>query len=370
MAAVPRAARRLFDRATRRLALVGRLAETWARRPPSPTRLVLDVTRRCNLRCTMCRSWRAPAPSELDAREIAALLGALPRLVWLDVTGGEPFVRSDIGDVLAAAIDSPPSLRFFHFQTNGWLTDRIVAHTERARARRDAIDFVVTVSLDGPPAVHDAIRGKRGAFARAIETAVALRSIAGVDVHVGTTVMQENAQHLDELGELLARRGFPAVRWHLNWLQTSAHFFDNADLRGRAAAAPERALAHARRRGAPRSLIEAMELAYLVNLAFVLRGEPSGVPCQALRSTLFVSPEGDVYPCHVWDRPLGNLREHDIAELWRSEQVRRARAEVERLDCGGCFSACEAYPALAGAPLHAAAATARRIAAIVLGGAG
>src|SRR5262245_38724454 len=106
----------------------------------------------------MCRTWRAPAPTELDAGEIAALLGALPRLVWLDVTGGEPFVRADIGDVLAAAVDVTPALGFLHFQTNGWATDRIVDHTARLRARRRGIDLVVTVSIDGPPAVHDRIR--------------------------------------------------------------------------------------------------------------------------------------------------------------------------------------------------------------------
>ena len=103
------------------------------------------------------------------------------------------------------------------------------------------------------------------------------------------------------------------------------------------------------------------ELGFLVNLERYLGGEPTGVPCQALRSTCFVSPEGQLYPCHVWDRPLGDLRERPLAELWRSPEVLAARSEVERLDCGGCFTPCEAYPALAGAPVAASVQTLRRL---------
>src|SRR5690606_23237770 len=103
-----------------------------------------------------------------------------------------------------------------------------------------------------------------------------------------------------------------------------------------------------------------------VNLDAHRRGEPAGVPCQALRSTAFVSPEGDVYPCHVYDRPLGNLRELGFSAIWNAAATRTARRDIEALACGGCFTACEAYPALAGAPLRTAALTARRVAKMVV----
>ncbi|MCA9685834.1 MAG: DUF1552 domain-containing protein, partial [Myxococcales bacterium] len=113
---------------------------------------------------------------------------------------------------------------------------------------------------------------------------------------------------------------------------------------------PDLAREHLERRGPPRSMVDAMELAFLINLEFYQRGEPSGIACESLRSTAFVSPEGELYPCHVWDRPLGSLRQHSFAALWHGQRTRSARAEVERLACGGCFTPCEAYPALAGAP--------------------
>jgi radical SAM protein with 4Fe4S-binding SPASM domain len=355
----------LFDRTTRRLALVGRLAETWVHRPPSPNRVVLDVTRRCNLRCRMCHTWRAPSDGELTLAEIERLLSSLPRLVWLDVTGGEPFVRRDAEELLGAAIERPKALQVLHFQTNGWATERIVRAAEAVRARRSGVELIVTVSIDGPPQVHDAMRGRAGSFERALATLRGLWALPGVETHVGTTITGDNADTVDELGERLleAVPGFDARRWHWNWAQISRHFYGNEHLRTQPRVPPEGLLQRLRRRrGVPRGLVELMEQLYLLHLEFVQRGEPSGIPCQALRSTVFVSPEGVLYPCHLYDRPLGSLREHDLATLWGSAAVAEARRDIEALACGGCFSACEAYPALAGAPVATVRQTVRRAA--------
>jgi radical SAM protein with 4Fe4S-binding SPASM domain len=227
---------------------------------------------------------------------------------------------------------------------------------------------VVTVSIDGPPAVHDHIRGRVGAFERALATLRALWALPGVEVHVGTTITNDNAGAVDELGERLmaAVPGFHARRWHWNWAQVSRHFYGNEHLRAEPRVPPGELLRTLRqRRGLPTGLVELMEQLYLLHLEFVQRGEPSGIPCQALRSTVFVSPEGVLYPCHLYDRPLGSLREHDLATLWDSSEVAQARRDIEALACGGCFSACEAYPALAGAPVATGRQTVRRAATLL-----
>lgn len=349
---------------------MARLAETWFRRPPGPTRVVLDVTRRCNLRCAMCRTWEAtPDRSALRLPELEALFDALPRLCWLDLTGGEPFVRRDFEAIATAALERLPALHVLHFQTNGWHTARIAQACRDLAAHRPEVDLVVTVSIDGPQEIHDAIRGREGSHRRAVAT---LRELvaAGIDVHAGTTVTARNATCFESVGAALARAvpGFSPRRWHWNFGQTSEHFFGNGAVAG---VDPEPAMPrtqqqgaltrHLRRRGVPRDLTEVMESLYLVHSHAVRGGSGSGIPCQALRSTLFISPEGDVYPCHLWDRRLGNLRETSIDALWRSAQVRSARRDVEKLACGGCFSACEAYPALAGAPLTTLRRTVQRL---------
>lgn len=341
--------------------MIARLAETWVHRPSTPTRVVFDVTRRCNLRCSMCRTWEHPGTGALTAGEIEGVLAQMTRLTWLDVTGGEPFVRPDIERVLRAAACIPRGLTVLHYQTNGWMSDRIEAVTRKVRAARDDVELIVTVSLDGPPDVHDAVRGREGSAERALETLARLEALVGVEVHVGTTVSTQTVHALPDTEALLRERGFDLRRWHWNWLQTSAHFFGNENVEPEAVPAGDLLRRHLARRGLPRTLVELMESIYLINLEAVTDGDPSGVPCQALRSAAFISPEGELYPCHLYDRPLGSLRRHSLAQLWRGDDVARARRDIEALACGGCFSACEAYPALAGSPLRTATVTAKRL---------
>ncbi len=343
--------------------LIARLTETWFHRPSTPTRVVMDLTRRCNLRCEMCHTWQVTPGHELTPAEVRAILTQMPKLCWLDVTGGEIFLRRDATELLDAVLDAAPALRMLHFPTNGWFTARTVEAVRRVRERRPELSLIVTVSLDGPRDVHDRIRGRAGSYDRALETLRALRAIDGVGVYVGTTVTPSNADHITALGDALreAIPGFTAAEWHWNWLQISSHFFDNADLAALPSVKSERlVVTHLQRRGAPRSLVELMELVFLVNLESYLKGEPTGVPCQSLRSACFISPEGDLYPCHVYDRPLGNLRTRPVRDLWNDPATLAARADIERLACGGCFTPCEAYPALAGAPVQAAVQTLRR----------
>ena len=325
----------------------------------------MSLTRRCNLRCEMCRVWEmTPSPEQLTAAEIGAIMGQLDRLTWLDLTGGEIFTRPDVEEIFTAVLDNAQALRILHFPTNGWFTDRTVALAQDITQSHPDRSLIITVSIDGPSAVHDRIRGRSGSYARALETWSALREIPGLDVYVGTTVTDSNLAHLgaleSELKEAVA--DFSADEWHWNWMQVSEHFFGNHNAGGPDRVASAGVVAeHLKRRGLPRDPTALMELGFLTNLEFYLAGEPTGIPCQSLRSTCFISEEGDVYPCHVWDRPLGNLREQDIRTLWSSERVRSARDEVKRLDCGGCFTPCEAYPALAGSPVKTSTRTAWRL---------
>ncbi|HEY0302985.1 MAG TPA: radical SAM protein, partial [Rhizomicrobium sp.] len=217
--------------ALQRPGFIARLAETWVHRPAAPTRVVMDVTRRCNLRCTMCNTWKIEAAHEMSVEEVGRILGQMPRLNCLDLTGGELFLRTDAQALLEAAC-AVPSLGVLHFPTNGWFTARIVAAARRIRALRPDVELLITVSIDGPPALHDRIRGREGCFERAIDTFLQLRAIDGLRVYLGTTITADNAEQIDALETTLRQRidGFQADEWHWNWMQISQHFFQNGHL--------------------------------------------------------------------------------------------------------------------------------------------
>jgi Fe-coproporphyrin III synthase len=337
----------------------------WVQRPATPRRAVVALTRRCNCRCAQCSSWDMPPGDELTPAELGRLFAAMPRLAWLDLTGGEPCMRSDLLDCLEAVLANTPALAVLHFPTNGWFPERAAAAARLVRRMRPEVELIITVSIDGPPALHDTMRGREGSWDKAVETWRLLRAMPGVDVFVGTTVGPANRDALDDLGVALRRElpGFEDRHWHWNLYQVSALFFGNAPLPGADRAADLRLVArHLRRRWPPRSPVDLMELGFLINLRVWLAGEPLGMACQALHSACFVAADGTLYPCHVWDRPIADLRARGfaLAALWAEAPTRAARRGAVNLDCGGCFTPCEAYPTLVGSPGRAALLTLRR----------
>ena len=310
-------------RAIRHGELVARLAESWFHRLPTPNRAVIDVTRRCNQRCNMCNTWQTAPEHELSVAELTRVLRSMGRLTWLDITGGEVFLRRDARELLKAALTVPSGLRILHFPTNGWFTDRIVDTVRDLVSLRPDVTLIVTVSIDGPAHVHDEIRGRKGSFERALATYEQLTEIEGVDVYIGTTVTPDSLPHLDELERRLTAR-VPTFRrraWHWNLLQVSGHFFANEHLGAAMPPVGEWLVAHIMGRGLPRTPVALMEMMFLVNLYFHRIGEPVGMHCQALRSSCFISPEGELFPCHIYDRPLGNVRTSGFDAVWNSDDA-------------------------------------------------
>jgi Fe-coproporphyrin III synthase len=318
-----------------------------------PFKLILALTERCDCRCEACFIWRKPKGVELTPAEIGAALAQAPFVRWLNLTGGEPFLREDLVEVVEAAARALPRLALLDFPTTGQRTDRILEGVERI-ARLGLPRVFVTVSLEGPPALHDRLRGRPGAFERACATWAGLRAMPGVRAYLGYTLHAENADHVDAALAAVAARvpGTSLDDLHLNVLTRSGHYYDN--LGGslvpppRMPAAVDEALRRRSASAAPQDLIEA---AYLRLVPEHLRTGRSPVPCRSGSASVFVAANGDVYPCTVYGRRLGNLRERPLAEILGGAEAADARAVIARDACPGCWSPCEAHPTLlAGAP--------------------
>ncbi len=340
-------------------------AAGWMGRPSSPTRMVLALTNACNQRCACCRIWNKEPVQELTRAEIDRFCQSLPLLTWLDVTGGEIFVRPDATDLLLAIAKGLPSLAVLHFPTNGWFTGQVVNACMLIREVRPDVELIVTVTIDGPRTVHDGLRGRPGAFDRATDTLRMLRSIPGVKVVAGTTLGRHNAGVLGDIFPAIAAvvPGFSPGEWHWNLVQESAHYFQNVGAVHLPANVGDLIRDHRRNRGIPRNPMDLMEWAFLVILDGYVAGREIPFPCAALHSSCYVAPDGTVYPCHIWDRPIGNLRDFDmdIGPLWNSDGAISTRQGAVAKSCGGCFTPCEAYPSITGSPLTAALTLAKEL---------
>ena len=345
---------RSVEKVARYVHLGGALLRSTATRPSSPLKLNLCLTYWCQYRCKTCNIWQRKPTDELTTDEIIGFVRENPDISWVDLTGGEIFLRPDIDEILDTVVTGWRRLALLHFPTNGFLTDRIVKSVERIAGRGPA-QTIVTVSLDGDEQTNDAIRGIKGGFRRQVETFNALRRIPGVVTVFGVTLSAYNVGRFTETFEACAREcpGLGIHDVHLNVAQVSGHYYGNAGtsgLRPDPAAVRHELAVYRSLRGRPKSLPQLLESRYLNHLEEFHRTGRTPMPCHALRASCFIDPWGVVYPCITYSTPLGGLRDHGmrLAPIWSAVDTRRMQREIWEGDCPQCWTACEAYQSILG----------------------
>jgi AdoMet-dependent heme synthase len=344
----------------RLLPLAVSIAKNHAGAVPKPSWCTYLVSYRCNARCGMCDSWRMKPGTELTLAQVGAVFAKIGRLDVVRLTGGEPFLREDLGPIAETVMEqSKPSV--LHITTNGSRPDAIVA-LARAFSRPRRLRFLV--SLDGLAAEHDQSRGEDATFATALESVrrlVEVRSERGIDVAVNHTVISE--QSVKDHAELRARIQAMGVD-----VQSVLAYADSSmyslKLRGKKAEhliVPQGYPLHPKLRGADVIGLVEDELAstskirsrttrigkryYLKGLLSRLKEERTPAPkprCVALRSHIRLLPDGRVPVCQFNTESAGNLLASSFDEVWGSAAAVDSRKWVDA--CPGCWAECEVMP--------------------------
>ncbi len=324
-----------------------------------PILVFWEATKACGLACRHCRAeaLREPAAGELDDAEARALLDATaafgsPRPV-LVATGGDVLERRGLDGLLdrAGELRIPAALAP---SVTPLLTDERIAAL-RARGVK-----IASISLDGAePATHESIRGIPGHHAATLEAIRALRR-HGIVVQVNTVVMRETVEELPDIFGLV--RSLDASVWELFFLvhvgrgrglgeltpeenEDVCHFLVDASHYGvvvRTVEAPffRRVVVQRADGGSPAGG------ALYARLSSRLRAElgPAGSRSQAQtkgtrdgRGIVFVGHDGAIQPSGFMPLTLGNVREDDLAEVYREHPLlRRIRRAEFSGRCGTC----------------------------------
>jgi MoaA/NifB/PqqE/SkfB family radical SAM enzyme len=149
---------------------------------------VVAVTYRCNARCTVCDIWKKE--SRADEEIAPSDYAWLPRsLRSVNVSGGEPFLRDDLVEIVSAIERACPRARVV-ISTNGLMPSRIEA------MMAEMTHIAVRVSIDGVGAKHDEIRGIEGAYDTALDTVRRLRGLGVRDLGLAATSSEKNPGEL------------------------------------------------------------------------------------------------------------------------------------------------------------------------------
>lgn len=177
--------------------------------------VVLHVHSRCNCRCAMCDIWKAQQKRELSAEDLERMLPSFETLGvrWVVLTGGEPLLHSDIGVVCKPLRQRGIKVTLL---TTGLLLNRY------AGTAADLFDEII-ISVDGPAAIHNQIRGIAGAFERIASGVGALRGkTSGMPLRARTTVQKANHRHLCETVRAVQELGLDSISFLAADLTSSA----------------------------------------------------------------------------------------------------------------------------------------------------
>lgn len=312
----------------------------------SPLFMSFVVTDRCNSLCKTCNIGAryvadpSVADGELSLEEYDRLFRTIGRLSWVTMSGGEPFMRRDFPEIVAAlARHTRPSV--VNVPTNATLVEATARGVSRILDALGDARLVVNLSVDGVGARHDEVRGFRNNFQRLEETARRLRALGDPRLVLGanTVISRFNVEDVDR-----------TVDWVLGELRPDSYVLEPAQIRPEyynedetldaerddVAAVLDRVIARlsTERRSGVARVVKAFRLRYYQEARRALRG-PRPHRCYSAFLTCTVMPHGDVWSNTQRADEMGNVRAHgyDFPALWRSAEARRARARVRRARC-------------------------------------
>ena len=320
----------------------------------SPYKVTFALTYRCNLRCKICKIWEKTAKEEMSVGEIEGIFKKLNNLSWLDLTGGEITLRQELLDIVRVILKHARKISVLHISTNGQLPEKAVLLVKEITKFK--LSPIVNISLDGPEEINDQLRGSQGAYRRSLETFKGIKKLKNNYCYLSCTLSGFNVNYIDKLLAGLRRdiSGFNLADLHFNLFHKSAHYYGNLNLDGPAALSPELVKDYFTLSKKGNLIKFFLEAEYIKGLSKYLNGDNFPLRCQSLNATCFIDPAGRVYPCGIYNVDVGDLKEYDfnLDKLWNSENSLRARENIEKRNCPGCWSPCEAYPAILGSIIN------------------
>jgi radical SAM protein with 4Fe4S-binding SPASM domain len=326
-----------------------------------PLHYILELTRRCNLRCQMCQyiDWLKSTPGaeqregELSTEEWHGVIDQIPGRSLITFTGGEVYVRQDFPELLEHACRS----RVHIISNTTMMTEERAQHAVSLAPKRlggRGLNFVGT-SIDAPQERHDTIRQMVGAYDKSVagvQALVRLRDGSGKRcplIHVTTVIQKANVDCLHEMPALMKAAGADVLN-----LVTETRTFDVPNLgevdpreiRPESIVPPRierQILSEALRRTeqeAARAGIE-LRLPRMPRKVLLDYYESSidlaDFECRTAWSALNVGYQGNVYPCFIMK--VGSVREEPLNALWNGERMRRFRRACRKglfPTCPGC----------------------------------
>ena len=334
-----------------------------------PYAVIIVPTYRCNLRCRMCNQYEGdfkkslaeitPGQDEMTLAQWKTVIDELAR--WkpsINIFGGEPLLYEKIIDLIAYIKSKNLNCSI---STNGVLLAR------HAEALLESKIESVNVSLDGPEAIHNFIRGGNQFYQKTIEGIRALQALKRAHlsaiprININCVITEWNYDHLPEVVAIAETLQIDALEFQ-HIIFTSAELCQaNRQFFERTFGCPPQALyefpviatdkiaipklaatiaqfqqeARQPTRSVPIRVIPNIKLADLPQYYQQLNYRFENHICVIPWVRTQINPNGDVTPCMGY--VIGNVKTQPLAEMWNTPRAKHFRAELKK---HGLFPGC------------------------------
>jgi MoaA/NifB/PqqE/SkfB family radical SAM enzyme len=314
-----------------------------------PRQLILTITDRCNHGCHMCYYHDSLNQGALvmSLEEYRLLSRSLGEIEHLYISGGEPFLRQDLPEILALFYENNGTRSVF-IPTNGSLPNAVLRSVRRMLDELPGLGLSLMLSLEGREEEHDRIHEMKGAFRSVLKTVEELNWLrierlrsgkASLGLTMNSVVSSENAREI-----------IPLMEYVLKNASVDAHFF--SPMRGSGAAATcvapaadvfralvAEAQPYFRHYAAKSGRSEAPQRERYDLWQRLLGGGGLPYQCQAGNYIGVIEPDGRVRLCELTP-VVGNLREAgwDFDKVWKSAEADDMRKRIVNCFCThACF---------------------------------
>jgi radical SAM protein with 4Fe4S-binding SPASM domain len=272
-----------------------------------PIEFVLELTRRCNLRC--CHCYNIKDNAELSFDQIKEITRQLRKAgcLFLVLTGGEVFTIKNFLDIAFFIRDAGFDIKIF---TNGTLIDK---KTSRVLDKIAPSEIGVTIQA-ACASVHDRITGVKGSFERSL-SAVRILKEEGLPVHIKCTLMKQNFKEYEKVIKLARSMD---IAYLIDPIISPKDNGSKDILAYRLSAAQLKEFYKSH-------FLETQDVK-----------EDNYLFCEAGRTFGCISAEGIVYPCVQLPMKLGNIFRQEFDDIWNNSPILKKIRVAKWKDIRSC----------------------------------
>jgi len=323
----------------------------------APWAINLLITSRCNLDCVMCNFrpfLNVNNDKELTFNDIKDFLKREhQRKPHIFLSGGEPFVRDDIFDILR-------EIKSYNL-TCGICTNGTLLNEDKIKQIIKLKIEYIMFSLHGPQNIHDEITDVSGSFKKLYENIMYLRSLSSkIKIFLNCAITKLNLNYLEDIAKIAENLKVDILRFeHLNFLTsqeinrhneiceeefphdkiTLSSYFDNIENNNVYYERIIKMMKASSRFKIPihfKPFLDKTEIKSWYSNSFTVNRK-----CVFVWKSLFINPSGDIIPCQFLIYKLGNIKTNSLEEVWNSKKYRELRLKLKSSLLPGCSRCCK-----------------------------